>query len=48
MHADVNVTLHDVLERSRAFPLASLPMTLGLKNTLATETFSTDSDDVSV
>ena len=48
IHAELNVTLHEVLERSVVDSLASLPMTLGWKNTRATETLSTDSDDVSV
>ena len=43
--ADVNVTLHDVVAWT---PLVSLPMTHGWKNTSVTETFGTDSDDVSV
>jgi len=35
-------------ETKRALRSLLLPMTLGLKNTLATETFSTDSDEVTV
>ena len=35
---DVNVTLHDVVRRSVGTPLSTLPMTLGRKNILATQT----------
>ena len=54
IHADVNVTLHDVLGRSVMDSLASVPTTPGWnkkqkqKENRATVTFGTDRGDVSV
>jgi len=47
--ADVHVALYIALERNRTCtPQASSANDAWLENTLATETFSTDSDEVTV
>ena len=48
INLDVNITLHDVVERSVVDSAGFNANETGWKNTRATETFGADSDDVSV